>query len=197
MVPSLGRPRNADLDTALIRAVETLILEKGFSGISVGAVAAQAKTTRPAFYRRFDGIPHLVLAFLLERFAIDLDRFIDSGSLPIDLEAIQRDQLELFSNPLVQRSLAGFLDSLQSDVELRNVFVEAFLKPRRAGVGIIVARALSRGEIAPNPDVEWVCDLLTGPILMRVLMPGLDELNEALISSTVAAALQTLGYRSP
>lgn len=197
MVASSGRPRNTDLDTALLRAVEELILERGFGAVSVEAVSSRARTTRPAFYRRFDGIPHLVLALLLDRFAIDLDRAIDSGNLQEDLTAIQRDQVELFSNPLVKRSLAGFLDSLQTDEQLRKVFVQEFLSPRRYGVGMIIQRAVSRGEIPADPDLEWACDLLTGPLLMRVVMPGLQELDEALISLTVTSALSALGYRFP
>jgi AcrR family transcriptional regulator len=195
MVASIGRPRNTDLDTALLQAAEELLLERGFSAVSVEAVATRAKTSRPAFYRRFDGIPHLVLALLLDRFAIDLDRGIDTGNLPDDLTAIQEDQLCLFSNPLVKRSMAGFLDSLQTDADLRRVFVDEFLTPRRYGAGMIIRRAAIRGEIPENPDVEWACDLLTGPLLMRALMPGLMGLDEALVSQTVASALSALGYQ--
>jgi len=197
MVATVGRPRNTNLDTALLKAAEELLLERGFSAVSVEAVASRAKTTRPAFYRRFDGVPHLVLTLLLDRFAIDLDRSIDSGNLPEDLEAIQRDQLDLFSNPLVKRCMAGFLDSLQTDQDLRRIFVDEFLAPRRFGAGMIILRAAGRGEIPPNPDVEWACDLLTGPLLMRALMPGLMGLDEGLVSQTVASALCALGFRGP
>ena len=108
MIASIGRPRNTDLDIALLGAAEELILERGFGGLFVGAIASSAGTTRPAFYRRFDGIPALVLALLLDRFAIDLDLSINSGNLPEDLTAIQREQLALFSHPLVKHGLAGF-----------------------------------------------------------------------------------------
>lgn len=197
MVASIGRPRNTDLEPALLRAAEELLLERGFSAVSVESVASRAGTTRPAFYRRFDGIPHLVLALLLDRFAIDLDSGIDCGSLPADLEAIQRDQVELFTDPLVKRCLAGFLDSLQTDAVLRKVFLEEFLAPRRFGAGMIIRRAVTRGEIGPDPDIEWICDLLTGPLLMRTLMPGLRGLDEALVSQTVSSALDALRYRLP
>ncbi|NVM97746.1 TetR/AcrR family transcriptional regulator [Arthrobacter sp. SDTb3-6] len=196
MVPSIGRPRNTELDAALLDAAEALLLERGFSAITVEAVSTRAGTTRPAFYRRFDGIPQLVLSLLLHRFAIDLDRLIDHGNLPADLEAIQRDQVELFANPLVSRSLAGFLDAVQMDADLRAVFVQEFLAPRRYGAGVIIRRSVARGEIPENPDVEWACDLLTGPLLMRALLPGLSGLDDALISQTVSSTLHTLGYRS-
>lgn len=197
MVSLIGRPRNAALDGALIRAAGELIVERGFAGVSVGAIAARAKTTRPAFYRRFEGIPEVVLSVLLEHFATNLDQSVNTGGLPGDLEAIQREQVRLFTDPLVRFSLAGFLDAVRVDEQLRTVFVRKFLVPRRAGVAAVIARAVGRGEIPPCPDVEWICDLLTGPVLMRVLMPGLNGLDESLIVQSVASTLSALGYDNP
>ncbi|SDJ29050.1 transcriptional regulator, TetR family [Arthrobacter cupressi] len=196
MVQKAGRPRNADLDVALIRATEELILDKGFGALSVEAITAKAGTTRPAFYRRFAGIPDLVLAVMLERFSIDLDVEFDAGNLPADLEAIQRDQVSLFEDPLVKSSLAGFLNSLHDNEQLRTAFLANFFAPRRAGVATIIRRAETRGEIPECTDVGWICDLITGPLVMRILLPGLPPLDERLVSNTVASALFALGYRS-
>lgn len=196
MVAPIGRPRDADVDALLLRSAEELILERGYSVLSIGAIASRAGTTRPSFYRRFDGIPHLMMALLLDRFEMDLDRGLDTGTLAEDLEQIQREQVALFSSPLAQHGLAGFLDALQSDADLREVFMNEFLGPRRQGVAMIIRRAAARGQIPPDPDVEWACDLLTGPLLLRAVMPGLQELDETLISQTVASTLATLGYRT-
>ncbi|MGP5317477.1 TetR/AcrR family transcriptional regulator [Arthrobacter rhombi] len=182
------------MDALLLRSAEELILERGYSVLSIGAIASRAGTTRPSFYRRFDGIPHLMMALLLDRFEMDLDRGLDTGTLAEDLEQIQREQVALFSSPLAQHGLAGFLDALQSDADLREVFMNEFLGPRRRGVAMIIRRAAARGQIPPDPDVEWACDLLTGPLLLRAVMPGLQELDETLISQTVASTLATLGY---
>lgn len=197
MVALIGRPRDTGLDVALLRSAEDLIIERGFGGLSVGAVASRAGTTRPAFYRRFDGIAHLMLDLLLDRFGMNLDLVIDCGNLPEDLAMIQREQIELFASPLGQHGLAGFLDSLHRDTELRRVFLDEFLGPRRHGTAMIIRRAEARGEIPPNPDMEWACDLLTGPLMLRAVMPGLQELDEPFLAQTVAGALCALGYRAP
>ncbi|MBG0740130.1 TetR/AcrR family transcriptional regulator [Paeniglutamicibacter antarcticus] len=197
MMQPVGRPRKAGLEAALILAAEELVLEHGFSAVSVEAVAARAGTSRPAFYRRFSGVPALIFALLAQRFEITLDVDFDFGNLRLDLEAIQHEQAGLFGDPLIARSLAGFLDCLHGDSELRSVFVEQFLGPRRAAVGIIIDRAARRGEIPPCPDVEWICDLLTGPVVLRVVMPGLAALDESFISHTVASALSALDYQTP
>ncbi len=185
------------MDVVLLRSAEDLIIEGGFGSLSIGAIALRAGTTRPTFYRRFDGIAHLMLALLQERFGMNLDLEIDSGNLPDDLVLIQREQIELFSSPLGQNGLAGFLDSLHRDADLRQVFLDEFLGPRRQDVAMIIRRAEARGEIPPDPDVEWACDLLTGPLMLRAVMPGLEGLDEPFLAQTVAGALCALGYRTP
>jgi AcrR family transcriptional regulator len=193
----LARPRNAQLDTALTRAAEEIILERGVASLSVEAVASRAGTTRPAFYRRFKDLPELVFALLLERFVVDLDSVIGLGNLPAELQVIQRNQVRLFGDPMVKLCLAGFLDALHANQKLSQIFVEKFLGPLRAGVVEIIQRSESRGEIPPCQDREWICDLLTGPLLMRCLLPGLPPLSEDLIESTVDSALCALHFSSP
>ena len=75
MVSLIGRPRNTALNDALVRAAGELIVEHGFAGVTVGAIAARAKTTRPAFYRRFEGIPEIVLTVLLEHALFSSESF--------------------------------------------------------------------------------------------------------------------------
>lgn len=190
----LGRPRKAALDAAILRAATDLILEEGFNALSVEAVAARAGTTRPAFYRRFDGTPALVLALIQEQFSTDLDVDIDFGNLPADLDAIQHEQVTLFGDPLVKSSFAGFLNALHANTQLGAVFTEQFLGPRRAATAVIIERAEDRGEIPHCTDVEWICDLLTGPLIMRAIIPGLLPLDQHFIANTVNSALSALHY---
>lgn len=196
MSKRIGRPRDNAIRAALIEAAESLILESGLTGVSIEAVAARAETTRPAFYRRFEGIPAIILAVIEERFITTLDVDFDTGGLTEDLEAVQREQLALFQDPLIARCLAGFLDSLHGNKQLESIFLENFLVPRRAATAEIIHRAISRGEIPAGPDIEWICDLLTGPLVLRAVMPGLQPLDNKLVSQTVASALAALNYET-
>lgn len=44
-------------------------------------------------------------------------------------------------------------------------------------------------------DPEWICDLITGPMLMRALMPSLGPIDDELVRLTVRSALDALGYQ--
>lgn len=190
MATTVGRPRDVELDEAIRDAATEILLDGGYTALSIEAVAARAGTSRPAFYRRYRALSDVFLDILGRRFGATL--LFDSGDLRTDLVDIQRDQLAMFTDPLVQRSLAGFLEAVRNSPDLTHDFVNGFLKPRRASTVEIISRAASRGEIAAPADPEWICDLLTGPFVMRTLFPGLVQLGEDLVQQTVEAALKEL-----
>ena len=186
----MGRPRTAGVKAALIAAAEEILLESGFHALSINAVVVRAQTTRPSFYRRYEGgIAELLLDMLEMRYGSNL-HVPDSGSLDADLLAIQREQVRMFSDPLLQRCLPGFLDALRTDDELCHRFVEEFFQLRRTAMKDVIGRAVMRGEIPIPRDLEWICDLLTAPLSVRATYPSLDPISDetAIASTRVALA---------
>ena len=55
-----GRPRDPRIDAAILAATAELLLEVGYPGVTIAAVAARAGTTTPAIYRRWTSKAHLV-----------------------------------------------------------------------------------------------------------------------------------------
>lgn len=191
----MGRPRTAGVKAALIAAAEEILLESGFHALSINAVVVRAKTTRPSFYRRYEGgIPELLLEMLEIRYGSDL-HVPDSGALDSDLLAVQREQVRMFGDPLLQRCLPGFLDALQVDAELCRRFVEDFFQLRRTAIRDVVGRAVMRGEIPIPADPEWICDLLTAPLSVRATYPSLDPITDDTAIATTRVALAELQWK--
>lgn len=165
-------------------------MESGYAGLTIDKIIARVGTSRPAFYRRYTGIPAVLLAMLFRKFGEPPE--VDTGSIAEDLIAIQREQVRLFGNPVVRRCLAGFLDSLHTDETLTHAFYEDFFAPRRRATQRAIVRGADRGQIPHPPDLEWTCDLLSGPLVMRATFPRLGPIDEALAISTVHAALADL-----
>jgi AcrR family transcriptional regulator len=59
-----GRPRDAAVDEAILRAGWAVLAEAGYVGLTFEAVAERAGCSRPALYRRFAGRRELVLALI-------------------------------------------------------------------------------------------------------------------------------------
>ena len=53
---------------------------------------------------------------------------------------------------------------------------------------------MQRGEIEAGFDIEWICDLLTGPLLMRSFLPT-GPIDANLANQTIDAALAELHGR--
>lgn len=192
MAPS-GRPRNTSTDDAILDAFAGLVVEVGFTRTTVDELVRRARTNKPAFYRRHRDLAELVPLLLARRHGLDTD--IDTGTLEGDLTEVQRRQVLLFSDPVVARGLVGWAAHVDAHPEQAAPFLESYLGPRRAFTHVILGRAVARGEIPPGADPDWIADLLTGPLLMRVVLPGMPPVDAALAARTVEAALAAAGRR--
>jgi AcrR family transcriptional regulator len=189
-VKRVGRPRQESLDGAILDATASIVESRGYGALSIEAVAVAAGTTRATVYRRHPSVAELVISTLADRFGTDPG--VDTGTLEGDLLAIQRHRLVLFSHPLIVRGLPGLIDALSRQPVVAESFSRDFLAPRRRATTRAVERAVARGELSGDPDAEWISDLLTGPLLMRALLPGLQPIDEPLIERTVRSALRAL-----
>jgi AcrR family transcriptional regulator len=190
MSANLGRPRDTSLDAAITAATESVLLSDGYAGVSIDRIAKLAGTTRAAVYRRVKGRGELVVRLLIRRFGTDPAP--DSGQLRRDLRVLQELQLAFFTDPVVQAGLAGVLSDIHSDPTLGAVVYERFIAPRRQSVAAMLSRAVDRGEIAPIADPARISDILTGPLLLRALVPAIGPIDDVLIQATIDAALAQL-----
>jgi AcrR family transcriptional regulator len=191
-MPALrGRPRDNALDTAITDATKSVLLADGYAAVNIDRVAKLAGTTRAAIYRRAKTRGELVVGLLVSQFGSDPAP--DSGQLRRDLLLLQELQRDFFSHPVIKAGLAGVLSDFTADDNLGTVFYEQFMAPRRRSVVAMLARAVDRGEIAPVWQPDIVSDLLTGPLLLRAVLPAVGPMNDALLAATVEAALNACG----
>lgn len=187
-----GRPRKDVTDQRIAHAVAELVAERGYARVTVDEVVERAGTNKPAFYRRFRNLADVVPRLLASRHGTDED--IDTGSIVGDLIEVQARQQRLFVDPVVTRGLVGWLAEVGADPAQGAPFLSGYLGPRRAYTRVILDRAVERGEIPAGADPDWIADLLTGPLLMRVVLPGLPPIGDEFTMRTIHAALDALGY---
>lgn len=176
---------------ALMEAAERALIADGFTELTVDRLVNEIGTTRPTFYRRYRNIHHLAFDIIVNRFGTG--RSVDTGMLRTDLIALQQEKVLLLSSPLMRNSLPGMLESARSDPSLRQRYIEEFIEPRRDNVRRAIARAVSRGEIdGTGIDLDFVCDLLLGPLLTRAILPGSVPLDDRLAERSAEVVLEHL-----
>jgi AcrR family transcriptional regulator len=179
------------VDTAIAAATESVLLSDGYGAVNIDRVARLAGTTRAAIYRRAKTRGELVVGLLISRFGFDPAP--DSGELRRDLQLLQQLQCAFFADRVVRAALAGVLSDITSDQDLSTAFYERFMAPRRRSVAAMLDRAAERGQIDPVEEPRIISDLLTGPLLLRAVLPAIGPIDDRLIAETVNAALSACG----
>ncbi|MGH3033449.1 MAG: TetR/AcrR family transcriptional regulator [Gaiellaceae bacterium] len=163
-----GRPREQRVDEAIRRATLELLDEVGYGGLSMEAVATRAGVGKPTVYRRFRSKPELVFTYTIHGLA--LPPTPDTGSLRGDLRALTQRIVDSLLRPGAAGALPGLLDDLARNSELAERFRASFVASERRLVREILERAVERGELARQPDVDLVHALLLGPVFSWIFL---------------------------
>lgn len=160
---SPGRPRSPHMDQAILEAALQLLREGGYTALSVAGVAARAKTSRPAIYRRYRDRADLAAAALAS--VGEVTAPIDTGDTRSDLiELVRRfaDAIDSIGVPTVASLLVE-----RQHPELIASFRERVVRPRRRLMRTLLKRGQTRGEIREDLNVELTIDALIGPLFSR------------------------------
>ena len=185
-----GRPYARGVSDALIAAAEELMITEGYSGLSVDGLVKKAGTTRPTFYRRFNGIADIALTVIRKEYGVGAE--VDTGSIAADILALQKREVEMLSTPLVRKNLTGVLEAIRQDSEFGELFAEEFVKPRRRNVERVLSLAQARGEVVDEVSASDVCDALLGPLLVRAVLPGSDPLDATIAETSTRMVLAAI-----
>jgi len=168
-----GRPRSAAADTAIIRATLELLVASGYRALTMEQVRERAGVGKATIYRRYGSKEELVRAVVAH---------LNTGVPdPPDTGSVRGDFAEVVRSLLAGAEISGaltfmprMLSEVAHDPELREIFYAALVQPRRDLLEAILRRAIERGEIRADVDVELAIDLLAGPVVYRLVITGGD-----------------------
>jgi AcrR family transcriptional regulator len=189
--PRRGRPRSAKAHNAILAAAIDLLLEQGLHPMSMDEVAERAGVSKATIYRWWASKELLALDALAAEWAgppPSTQR--DTGSLRGDLLARFRPWLRQLNEKPFGRVLAGLIAEAQTDPQFADLYREQFVQPRRDATRVILTRAINRGEISADTNMDVILDLLYGPIYHRLLhkhAPLTDRFIQQVIDAVIAA----------
>lgn len=163
----------------------------GHHKLTVDGIVHEVGCTRQTFYRRYKSVALLALEVLLSRFGVE--GTVDSGKLEADLLELQRNDVAMMTTILVQKNLPGLFEDIRTDPDVRKLYYDRMIRPRRENIRLVIERAVERGEVHnADTDAEYICDLLFGPLLSRILLPTDLPLDDRLARQSVDAALRVI-----
>lgn len=164
-----GRPRDPRVEGVVLGATRDLLLDKGFGGLTIAAVAEQAGVGKGTIYLRWPDKEALVIAAL--RDAWGPSDAPDTGSLEGDLHAIMGNAVQgLNSTP--GALFVSLLGELGANDGLRALYDELVVRPWDRALAAALSRAGARGEVAPGIDARMASDDFYGPLMFARVMRG-------------------------
>jgi AcrR family transcriptional regulator len=168
--PAGGRPRDAALDRRILEVTRELLAEHGYQGLSIGAVARAAGTTRPSVYLRFAGKQDLATRAIAGMDVPDVLR--TSPDIRADLVAELRHFRTAVTRPNGMAFVGTVLAEEQHTPELIEHFRDRLVHPRRRRVSGVLRRGMRGGALRAGLDVDVVTTMLIGSIYSRYLATG-------------------------
>jgi AcrR family transcriptional regulator len=161
----MARTLDRRVDEAIVDATIALLNERGFGGMTIEAIAAEAGVGKPAIYRRFPDKAALVAAVIARQLP-ELEA-PDLGDTRAELRAAMEGGFP-GDGPAYLRLIGGLVAEELRHPELIDAFRRHILLPRRAIVRSLVERGQARGDIRAELDPEAAVDNLAGPFLARL-----------------------------
>ena len=174
-----GRPRDPDTDTRITAAAAKLMLQRGFDKMTVDDVAAEAGVGKATVYRRWPSKEDLAVAAMEEIYSAEI-REPDTGSIRTDLVQSYRDVLNFVNSSDGAAYLRMSIAESTRDPRIAALYCSSTERAERRAARIF-ERAIDRGEIRGDIDIDSVVQWLGGLIAVRAItnrpLPSVDDID--------------------
>lgn len=190
----LGRKRDHTRDPEILDAAIDVLAEFGYEGMTIDMVAARAKAGKATVYRRWASKAELVIEAVahMKQRQFDAGGAPDTGTLRGDLLAMAKPHSidEVERN---MRVMAAVVSMLSRDPQLTDAVNEAMIEPRVRLNRLLMQRAIDRGEIRPDVDLETVSHIGPSMTAYRTLVQCKPVDRDFLVSMIDGVVLPALG----
>lgn len=177
---SIGARRSPESADAILDAAEKVLVEAGYSGFSIEAVARRARAGKPTIYRWWPSKAALLLEVYQRQKRVDNP---DTGKLEEDLVGFLSSLFLHWRQTSSGSVFKSLIAEAQSDATAAAALAE-YASGRHAHTGRMIERAKVRGEVAADVDPTLVADLIASFAWTHLLTNRLDE-DEVTIRAAV------------
>ena len=166
-----GRPRDTQIDDAVLRATVELLERDGYLQLTIANVAARAGTSKPAIYRRWPTKAHLVHEAV---FPAQPRASVARGrNLRADIRALLRTGVDLLGRPAARAALPGLLAESSANPAMAADVLAQAAGNTFAWLEHRLAEGVATGEVRAGVRAATVFALVAGAAFMAsVSMPA-------------------------
>ncbi|KWX66727.1 TetR family transcriptional regulator [Mycobacterium sp. NAZ190054] len=170
-----GSRRDPAINEAVLEATRKLLVTRGYSATSIDLIAATARVSRPAIYRRWRSKAHL----------IHEAAFPDLGSAPCEddvaaeITRLCRGALVMYGDPVVREAFPGLLHDLRLEPAMQKLIDDRLEAAARRQLAGQVADGVERGRVRPRVDADTVMDVIAGAAWYAVCVRKVTDIDDA------------------
>lgn len=166
----MGRPRSSDARKAILDAAFQLLVERGYEGLALEAIAAKAGTGKTTIYRWWTNKAELAVDAFFHATQAELT-LPNSASAREDF-CTQIGELAALLRGARGHALAAMLGASRTDPDLAKALAERWLIPRRRWGIERMQRAAEAGQLNHGVTVDAALSILYGPLYAPLLFGG-------------------------
>ena len=181
-----GRPRSTSAQDKILAACVELIRESGYDALAMEAIAARAGVGKTTVYRHWPS-KEFIAAEAIARIVLGI-AVPDTGGVETDVLALMRSMKRMYDDPGTVTLLPALVAAIARSTRVADAVRTGMASAWHAVIGRVLERAIERGELRADVDVEVAIELLAGPLFYRYLWLGLP-IDESYLQAVVAAVL--------
>jgi len=186
-INKLGRPRDESRDQIIIETTLKQLAQNGYEDLSTTKIASEAQVSKATLYRRWPSKRNLVIDAFKTLDELDVP---NHGNLEKDLLDILTQLLFIFTETPLIPVLQILTAQMVNDKELSNELLE-WISKRYLPVRMILAQAITRGELEEDLDLETAETTIVGPLLVMVFYKTIT-IDKKILNSLVNFSLKGL-----
>ena len=177
-----GRPRDSKREAAISEAAISLVQEVGYERTTIEAIALKAGVSKATIYRRWKNKQE-VIANAVSCHAFSQTPSIDTGNLRDDLVELLLAKVKVLKGP-DGAVIASIMSAANTDSELAKAIPHSVRNGESQVHEVILERAIKRGEISPNANLELLAEITPAIMTYRIFMSQ-QPVNRKFIESLV------------
>jgi AcrR family transcriptional regulator len=154
----------------VLAAAADLLVERGYRGFTMEALAQRAATTKSAIYRRWPSRTAVLLDVLARR--LPAPEVPESGDATTDLHLVAGQLAMALMDPVVAQGVTGLLADATAEPAIGAEFRRQLVEPQIAAAEAAVAAAREAGRCPPWLTGSLLADVVAGTVLQHVVVRG-------------------------
>lgn len=165
-----GRPRDAQLDHAILEATRELLAVDSYAELSMESVAARAQVGKKTLYRRWPSKAPLVAEAVLDAYGRGGSFGVpDTGDIRADLQSWLIEHADFIADPSNAALIRALIAAAAANPSDNSALYERLSAPQHAGLMTRLCHAAEKGELRVDADLNAVANALIGTLLLQVL----------------------------